>query len=217
VALPSTFFAASRNARLRLRVSDGFDETWVVSRRLVALGRPPQVDIASPRPRARFFSDGQISLGANAYDDAGAFLDGRSVGWYDGPRRIATGRLASARGLEPGVHVIRAVARDRLGRTGSASVRIRILPARPAIIVKGGPNKLRPKARVLRLRLVCTVPAVLSTAGPSSRKAGFRAGCTPKTRSLAVPIRPGRNDLRLVLRAKALGAPASSLTLVIRR
>lgn len=217
VALPSTFFSASRNARLRLRVSDGFDETWVVSKRLVAVGRPPQVDIASPTPRARFFSDGQIDLGATAYDDAGAFLDGKSVVWFDGSRRIATGRLASADGLEPGVHVIRAVARDRLGRAGTTSVRIRIVPARPAIILKGGPNKLRPKARVLRLRLACTVPAVLSTAGPSSRDAGFRAGCNPKARSLGVPIRPGRGDLRLVLHAKAPDARTSSLTLVIRR
>ncbi len=217
VSLPASHFSASRKARLRLRVGDGFDETRVVSNRLFAPGRAPDVEISSPGRGARLSSDAQIYLSATAYDDEGTFLDGKRVVWFDGTRRLAAGRLASARGLSPGVHVLRAVATDRRGRTGDASVRVRIVPATPGILVTRGPNRLSRAAGVLRLRVACTVPAVLSTAGPSSRDRAFREGCGTKARAVQIPVRPGRGDLRLDLRAQAPGAPAAVLTIVIRR
>ncbi len=102
MSLEPTLLEPSTSARLRLRVSDGFDETWVVSDPFVVARRPPTVSIASPRRGQRFLSSDSVYLSATAYDDADAFLDGRSITWLDGKRVIGTGRLASVSDLAPG-------------------------------------------------------------------------------------------------------------------
>ena len=45
VRVPSRFLSASRDGRLRVRISDGFNATTVTSGRLLARGMPPVVQI----------------------------------------------------------------------------------------------------------------------------------------------------------------------------
>jgi hypothetical protein len=210
--ISSGMLSMSSLARFRIRVSDGFDETSALSEQFVAVGRPPRVTILSPRSLERSRSDGSLYLAATAYDDEGAFLDGGAVTWYDGARLIAHGRLASVTGLVPGIHVIRAVAQDSKRRTGSAAVRIRIVPSAPAIILSRAPATVSQRARSVALRLACFLRARLSVAGPE----GIVLRGTCETRAVAVPIRPGGQPLLLELRAEAQGH-VSKLTLVFTR
>jgi hypothetical protein len=51
VPLPGSYLAGSRKARLRIEISDGFNQTVAVSDRFTAAGSRPRVQITSPRPR----------------------------------------------------------------------------------------------------------------------------------------------------------------------
>ena len=54
VLLPSDYFAGTGHAQLRLRVSDGFNETVVLSQPFRAVSHPPTVEILDPQRGARF-------------------------------------------------------------------------------------------------------------------------------------------------------------------
>jgi len=201
VRLASGMLGASRRARFRLRVSDGFDETVVVSRRFVAVGRRPAVSITSPMRGERLTSATRLYLSGEAWDDAPRRITGGRLAWYDGRRRIARGPQASVAGLRPGRHVIRLVARDRLGRRGSARVVVRVAGARPALIVRGAPRAVAKNARRVRLRLASTVPARLRLSGKNVIRSRHKLG--RRARRVTVRVRPGTADLvvRAVLRA----------------
>jgi hypothetical protein len=213
-ALASSRLSMSNQARIRVRVSDGFDETAVVSPRFSAVGRAPAITILSPRPAERGRSDAPLYLAATAYDDEGAFLDGRSVTWYDGRRIVARGRLAGVTGLAPGTHMLRVIARDPKDRAGEASVRVRIVPSAPAIILSRAPATVPQRARSVGLGLACSMRASLSVAVPTGVLR--RGTCGPETRAVNVPIRPGSAPLQLELRAETQGQ-VSTLRLVFSR
>jgi hypothetical protein len=212
--IPSSLLSRSSQARIRVRVSDGFDETAAVSARFVAVGRAPQVTILSPTSGERERSDAALYLAATAYDDERNFLDGRDVTWYDDRRLIARGRLASATGLAAGIHILRAVARDATGRQGEAAVRVRIISSAPAIILSRAPATVARRARSLSLGVACSMRARLSVADPAG--VVQRGACGPQARAVTVPIRPDNGPLRLELQAEAQGQE-STLTLVFAR
>ena len=213
--LERTLLTPSDRARLRLRVSDGFDETWVVSDRFAVSRRPPTVSISSPRRGKRFLSSDSVYLSATAYDDADEFLDGRSITWLDGKRVIGTGRLASASSLAPGAHTIRARARDARGRAAEASVRIVVTGTAPGIVVTSGPARVSRTDGAVRIRLFCTAPAAM-TITERRRAPSYRGRCDRREGTVSVPIRPGRGNFALELRAQAYGR-SSTVTLILRR
>lgn len=126
IAVPAAMFARSSNARLRLRVNDGFDVVSVTSPRLAAAGTPPHVTLISPSAKTRSSRAATLELVGQAVDDQLRTLKGRQLRWYAGRRLIATGASASVANLPGATVVIRLVARDRSGRTASASVRIHL-------------------------------------------------------------------------------------------
>lgn len=128
VRLPAGLFSASRTARLRVRVNDGFDEAVSVSDSFVAPGHRPSLRILSPGRGERYSTNDVVFLEALTYDDGFASLAG-DVEWLDGRRPIATGSPASVANLRPGRHRIRAVVRDGNGRKARASVRIKVVRA----------------------------------------------------------------------------------------
>jgi hypothetical protein len=87
-------------------------------------------------------------------------------------------------------------ARDSSGRTGTATVLVRILPTPPALTLLHAPSRISPRARTLRVQLATLAPAELRV-GKLSALIG-RA-----TRSERIKIKPGRRTLTatLVLRS----------------
>jgi hypothetical protein len=133
VKLSTRLLSASDRARLRVRVSDGFDETIAVSDRIVVAGHRPTVRIEAPQPRATFASDAGIYVQATASDDAFHDLTD-AIEWFDGRRKVATGSPALLQGLRPGRHKLRATARDARGRRGSAVLKLRACAAAGGIV-----------------------------------------------------------------------------------
>jgi hypothetical protein len=210
----SARLSASKRARLRVRVSDGFDEVAATSDRFEAVGRPPAIRVLSPRRGERARADEALYLSASAYDDTGAFLDDSAFTWYDGREQIAQGRMGSATIDTPGRHILRVVARDGSGREGTAVVPVQILRTAPDIFVSGVPAAVAPRVRHIGMKVACTLPAALSITGPAAEALHTR--CDPTPRTVTVRVRATRGPLRLVLEAVAQGR-VSRLTLVFGR
>lgn len=124
----------SAQARFRVRIGDGFDETIAVSGPLVVAGRRPRVRIREPERGATFAADAGVYVMATATDDAFRDLT-NAVEWFDARRRLAAGNPALLSGLRPGRHKLRAVARDGQGRKGVATVTVRVLRSETGAVV----------------------------------------------------------------------------------
>ena len=188
VTLPIGLLTGSRNARLRVRANDGFDETAAVSGRFVSAGVPPAVAIVAPARAVRIGADGTLVAQGAAQDDAGRRLTGRRLTWRLGRRIVGRGQEISAIDLPAGRRRLRLTARDRAGRSATASVPVRVLPVTPQFIELKAPASIRRRARTLRLRVLTNVTAAMRIG-----RQRFRVGRRPRT--IIVRVTPGRRPL----------------------
>ena len=197
VSVPSRTLGASRDAQLRVRVSDGFDVATAISGGLNSAGAPPTVDIIGRPLGGRMRADATLLLRGRAYDDAGSPLTGNSLRWYAGRRLLGRGELLTVQGLPAGTTAVRLIATDALGRSAQALLPLTVLALRPTFLLARAPKRLAPSTRRVRIVVASNVPAVLTIAG--NRYAVDR---TP--RALTIAIRPGRAPLQL---AYSLSSP----------
>jgi hypothetical protein len=206
--VPSRFLSGSDNGRLRIRISDGFNVTTVVSGRLHAVGVRPVVKILDARSR-RVFSDATVLLEAWAFDDASRRLTGRSLAWYAGKRLIGRGDQLGLNGLPAGAIAIRLIATDSRGRTGQAVLRLRVVAAPARYLVFQAPLEVSAHARRVRIAVASTATATF-TIGRS------RYAVSRRTRFITVGIRPGRSLLRLACALRSPGGVIRSTYLALR-
>lgn len=206
VDLPNRYFAKSSQARVRVRVSNGFTDSTTTSGRFSALGSPPTVRITSPGRNERMTDDAPLYLSGIAFDDALAQLHGRRLRWYADRQLLGTGEKITATGIPPGTRRIRLVARDSNGRAAEAFVPIAIRGSKPLFIALGSPKKLSRRGRGLTLRAASDIPATLTIG-----RAHFPVNSM--TRSIKQRVRPGKGTLVLRLRLTSHG---KSTTLALR-
>ncbi len=197
--IPSRFLSGSRNARLRVRVTDGFDVATAVSGRLRATGAPPQVRILGPGRGGRVRADATLLIQRAAFDDVGRPLTGPHLRWYAGGRLIGRGELLTVRRLPARVKRIRLVATDAHGRSSQALLNIRVRAVRLTFLIARAPTQVKATARNVRITVASTVPAVLKIAGK-------RHGITRDPRRITIAVRPGRSTLRLKYTLSSAGA-----------
>ncbi len=206
VALPSFYFTASSHARVRVRISDGWNQPSAESPTFAAAGAPPQVAILSRfAKRMRFAADAHLSLSGQAVDQALRSLTGRRLTWYDGALRIGTGTSIMAGPLPAGVNHIHLVARDPQGRTSSASVTLHVTALRLPFLKLSVPARAGRRARSVTLTVTSQLAATLAV---GRRHAKLEAG---KRTRLVVPIPKGRAPvlLRLMITAGGVTTPAA--------
>ncbi len=216
IDVPSRLLTGSKNARLRVRANDGFATATSVSKRFVAVGRPPTVRVTSPANNTRIRAGERLSLAAVAHNDALRPVPQQRITWFDGNRRIGAGTAFSTGGLKPGTHRIRVEARDTRGRTGKATVRVRVLTTAPRLILHSAPKKLGPHTRRIKLRLSTTLQATATISGKGVLTRRIRGQLGPKPRSVTITIRPGTAPLRVVVRARAYSR-SSTIVLTFER
>jgi hypothetical protein len=194
-ALPISFLARTKNARVRVRADDGWRETAAVSGRFSVAGPPPQVTIELPRKGMRLRADEPLNLEGVAYDDRSRTIDNGQLRWFDGRRALGRGQQVSVMSLRPGKHQVRLLARDRSGRTGGASVLVRVTPVKPSFLVLRTPKSISRKARRIAIRAAASLPGTLTV----GRR---RFAIDRRTRRYRVPVKRSRKavTLRLVLR-----------------
>ncbi len=207
--VPTGLLSASRAARIRVRVSDGFNEAAAVSGRFTAPGGPPVPRILFPGPGTRLRADGTLVLAGEAWSaDGRRKLDGRSLRWSLGGRRIGAGASARVTGLRPGRQTITLAVRDR-GREARRRVTVRVQAVRPAFVLLRLPARLPRGARTAALRVATNAPATLAVG--ARRFAVGRAA-----RTVRVPVPTGAGAARLVLGLRA-GRLRSTATVTVPR
>ena len=209
VTLPAELLRPSRNARLRLRVSDGFNTTRVTSAPFVVARRAPRVVILDAGPGLRSDAGAEVVLNGQARDDQGRPIVGRRLRWLAGRRLLGTGTALSA---EPrlGTRSIRLVATDRAGRVGSASVPIRVRATTPFFVRFDAAGRIARRATSVLLTAATTQAATLRVG-----RRRFAVGPAARRLRLPVPRGRGRHTLRLTLTAG--GRRAVRLLVVTRR
>jgi hypothetical protein len=195
--LPARLLSRSAHARVRIRVSDGFNEASALSRDFESTGASPAVQILSPISGARVRSDASIHLLGQAVDDAGHVLVGRRLRWHAGRRLLGTGAALTLSNLPGGAKRITLTARDRYGRTARASVAVKIHRDRPRFLLATAPRKLSPRAGSLPLRIAALSPARLTVSGHGVQRLRTQVG--PTARRLKVKITPGTTPVLLKL------------------
>ena len=209
VALPRGMLAASRNGRVRLRATDGFNTSVTAAQPVVVLPRAPAVTILEPAARQRVQGGAALYLRGTAVDDRGRTLPGRRLRWYAGRTRLGSGATLSAV-LPAGARSVRLVARDLSGRTGAARVRVRARATTPLFLRLSAPRRLSRRARTLTLVVAATQPSTL-------RVGGQRHPVGRGTRRIRVRVRPGRSTLRLRAALAAGGRSSTQYVVVPRR
>jgi hypothetical protein len=205
--LPPLLFARSRNARVRVVVNDGFNETVAVSAPFTSLGAPPYVRITTPRSGERIAAGAGVPLEGNAVDAEGNAV--RKLVWLDGRRRLGQGPRITATGLTPGHHTIRLTARGD-GRVGTAKVKVFVAAVQPYFLRLTAPRRVSRRARHVTLRVKTNVPATLRV---GSRR--FPVGA--RLRRIVVPIRAGAGQLRVSLVLRSGGLITRTFVVVSRR
>ena len=207
--VPSRLLSASRNARIRIRVSDGFDVATAISGVTARCWCPSRRPHLRWRPRGRMRADATLLLRGAAFDDAGNRLTGRSLRWYVGRRLFGRGELLTVPGLPAGTTAIRLVATDRHGRSSPARLPIRVLAVPPTFLVARAPGHIAPGARRVRVVVASTIPATLKIGGK-------RYAVNRKPRAITIPIRRGRSILRLAYVLSARGGATRGTYLAAR-
>ena len=194
VVLPSTLFAGSRRARIRVTVSDGFNEAAAVSSLFSAAGRPPRPQITSPTVGQRIAADARAFLSGSAFDDRLRRLGGRR--W--------SGTTAAA-GSGPGLGSVRACAPAGAGSAWSR-------PTAPAAVARrpSGCAAERRSADPQAHRTAGAAPGSAPRDDPDRdvdpgvlRLQGRRHKVGPHLRKVRIRVRRGHSPLtvRLTLRA----------------
>jgi len=207
--VPAGLMSASHDARLRLFVSDGFNEAIVTSRRFVSLGSPPQVVITGPTKRLRLLGGAPLNLSAVAYGDGAAVLQGRSLVWRAGRQLLGYGSNITTTALSAGRHRVTVTAREPGGDTATDSVDVTILAAPPTLSVLGAPRRIAATARTVTLRIATLAPATLSVGR-------HRAAVDSTPRKIKLAVKPGKGTLMLQLTLRS-GHYATVLRLTIVR
>ena len=188
--VPSRFLSASRNARLRVQVSDGFDVTTATSGRLRARGAPPTVQILDAPRQGHVLATAMLLVHGSAFDDADRPLTARHLKWYLGKRLIGTGEQVTVRNLQAGRTVIRLIATDTHGRSAQDVLPLRVSPVASRYLLFDGPLLVSPHARSVRIKIA-------SSASATFRIAGRAYAVGPRPRTITVHIRRGRSPLVL--------------------
>jgi hypothetical protein len=196
--VPGRAFSASRNGRVRVRVSDGFDADVAISGRLRASGAPPLVRIVRPGRGNRARQGATLLLRGTAFDDADRPLTGRHLRWYAGRRLIGHGELLTVMRLAPNDKLIRLVATDAHGRSSQAELRTKVVAVPPAFLVARAPTHIKATAKRMRIVVAATVPSVLTIAGGRHRVG-------PKPHAITLRIARGHRPLRLKYSLRAIG------------
>jgi ELWxxDGT repeat protein len=207
--VPSRSFSASRDARIRVRISDGFDVTTVTSGRLVARGAPPVVQIIGAPRRGHVLATATLLFQGSAFDDADRPLTGRHLKWYAGKRLIGTGEQVTANDLPPGSTAIRLIATDSRGRSAKAILPLRVRAVPADFLLFDAPLLVSARARTVRITVASSAPATLTIAGK-------HYAISQRVRRITVVVPRGKSLIRLPCTLRSRGGVVRGTYVALR-
>lgn len=183
--IPGSYLAAAHQARVRVRVNDGFDEAVAASDKFTSLAAPPLTTIA--KPPKELPGDALLQLTGQAFQAGPVALKGKRLHWFDGSVPLGSGTAIVAGPLPPGKNHIRLVARGAGGPTAAASVNVKVKPVRFPFLRLSIPKKVTGGAKKIAIKASSAVPTLLTV-----NKSKFKIG--KKTKKLHVAIGSGRQS-----------------------
>ena len=195
--VPSRLLSASRNGRLRVRASDGFNAAVATSGRLRADGAAPLVRIIRSGRGNRVRAGTTLLLKGAGFDEADRPLTGGHLKWYAGRKLLGRGELLSVMNLSPNTKSIRLVATDARNRSSQAVLALKVTAVPPAFLIARAPTHIKATATRVRIVVASTVPSVLTIAGTRHR-------VSRKPHAITLRIRRGHRPLRLKYSLHAL-------------
>ena len=203
LVIPATMLAGSQQARIRVRVSDGFSATTATSGVFSVPGHAPRVTITSPGATDEIRAGDRITLAGTAMDDRGVLLTGRSLAWFRGTHRLGTGARLPAR-IPAGRQRIRLVATDSRGRRHTASVTIRAKVPALRLTLLGVPQHVALGARTVAVRLAASAPATVVVGGRR-----IAVGSAARRITIQLPRTPAVGIVRVAFRLVSGRAPGT--------
>jgi hypothetical protein len=128
VVLDNQILTPASAARIRVRLSDGFNEVSAISPPFCEPGGSPSVKIVSPLPGAEVSSGQLIYLNGTAYDARHQLISGEQMVWYAGNKMLGTGTSVIAPSMPPGDTSIRLVVSDGPGHDVERAVPLHVKP-----------------------------------------------------------------------------------------
>ena len=202
--VPGRFLEGSRQARIRVYVSDGFNEASAVSPLFRADGTAPVSQIVRPAIGEPIRAGERTLLIASAFDDRHRSLHGRSLTWYAGRHRLGSGEQLDA-ALPPGRIVLRLVTRDRAGQQTVLRRVLHVIAAPLHLLQLISPDTVRHRARTITVRITASTTATLIAGGHR-----YHVGRRSRTIVLGLPRRPAAGLLTLPIELNAGSRRAQS-------
>jgi hypothetical protein len=125
-AIPGATLTRSRNARLRVVVSDGYHEEAAVSGPLQTSGPTEALRIVAPTQPATVSALAQMPVTAQLLDLSGKPVEKARYRWYMGKRKVAEGRIASFKTPKPATYILKVIATKKGMQTLTDSMEIRV-------------------------------------------------------------------------------------------
>jgi hypothetical protein len=126
VMLNNGILAPAQTARMRVRVSDGFNEAVAISPVFRELESKPVLRIYSPAAGAELRTGQMIYLSGRAYDAMHQLVPGERMIWYAGDQMLGTGQTLIVPSLPLGETSIRLVVMDEQGRPVERETKLRV-------------------------------------------------------------------------------------------
>jgi hypothetical protein len=205
--IPGRYLERSAGARVRVKISDGFNQTTARSARFRADGTPPVARIVRPGQGESLQAGTRgVVLQGTGMDDAQRILRGRALTWFAGRRRLGSGPRVQVK-LPAGNVTLRLRVRDAAGRVTTATRRLRIAPVALRLTKLVVPDRVKPGARSVKATVAVTTAATLRAGGRS-----FRVG--PRARKIAIPLpaRPRLGPLAVKYKVTARGVRQRALS-----
>jgi hypothetical protein len=124
--LSNSILAPARTARMRVRVSDGFNEAAATSPPYREIGGKPVLRIYSPAAGAKLRTGQMIYLSGKAYDAWHQLVPSEQMVWYVGDQMLGTGQTLIVPSLPSGDASIRLVVMDKQGQPVEREAKVRV-------------------------------------------------------------------------------------------
>jgi hypothetical protein len=193
VSLPASLLSRAREARIRVRANDGFNEGTAVSGRLSAEGTPPVVRILEPAPGSHFRNDVAVRLIGMAFSDAGKQLPPKAMKWYVGDRVLSEVSQLSVFLRQPGHWTIRLAVHDD-NREASASTDVHVDAVAPAFLGLKVPPAVDHDVDKMKITIGSSIPGFVVIGDQ-----GFPVETKPREIKIHIPKSKEDLVLRMVL------------------
>lgn len=110
--IPGSLLSASNEARLRVVITDGFNEAEQVTAPFVVRAAPPLLEIKGVADGASYPQSTPIRMQAAAFGDGQLPLDGKNIRWVVDGREAGYGMELELLDREPGRHFVQVYARE---------------------------------------------------------------------------------------------------------